>query len=151
MTMLKMRPFRGLGYSLPDHIAGTLTPINPKVIETLTREAAGLPTDVFQAIQAGTVQAGAGGGIPAGADVSKCDCLVQTAVEAAAQVGQTIDGSGIAQLMGQCSADAVVFESFLGELGIDTKRCTAWWKQPKNWVIGGAVLAAGGLLLWSRR
>lgn len=151
MTMLKMRPFRGLGYTLPDHIAGTLTPINPKVVETLTRESAGLPTDVFQAIDAASVAAGADGGLPDSAQADKCGCLVQAAAQAAAEMGQALTGPAQAEATAACTQDAVAFESFLEQVGVDTKRCTAWYKQPKNWVIGGAVLAAGGLLLWSRR
>ena len=53
--------------------------------------------------------------------------------------------------MTQCSMDSTVFEGFITQLGVDTKNCDVWWKQPRNLLIGGAVLAAGGLLLWSTR
>jgi hypothetical protein len=152
MTILQMRPVRGLGFSFgTDFIAGTLSPINPRIVEALTREAAGLPTDTLQAVEASSVAAAAGGGIPNGADTDKCGCLVQAAVDAAAQMGSVLDANARAQAVGQCTADAVAFEGFLNQLDIDTKGCTAWYKQPRNLAIGGAVLLAGGLLLWSRK
>ena len=150
MTMLTIRPFRGLGYSLPDHIAGSLSPINPKTVARLTQEAAGLPTDMLQAISESSVVADAGGAVPAGRGADKCGCLVQNAADAAGRVGQVFDSATSAAATAQCMTDAARFEEFLGSVGIDTKNCTAWWKQPRNMLIGGAVVLAGGLLLWSR-
>jgi hypothetical protein len=128
-----------------------LQPINPRIVEALTRESAGLPTDVIQAIDAGTVQANAGGAIPPSVDSGRCGCLIQATADYAASMGQMLDGAATAQAQAQCSADAVQFEAFVSELGVDTKSCTAWYKQPRNLAIGGAVLLAGGLLLWSRQ
>ncbi len=152
MTMLKIRPFSGLGFALPAHIAGTLTPINPKVVESLTRAEAGLPVDAVSAIEASSVAAAAGGAVPEGPGAGKCNCLVQSAVDYAQQaMGQTMPAAAQADALTQCGIDAQAFEGFLNQLGVDTKSCSAWWKQPKTWLIGGAVVAAGGLLLWSTR
>jgi hypothetical protein len=152
MTMLRVRrPLHGLGFSLPDHIAGTLQPVNPRVVEALTRESAGLPGSTMQAIESASVVAAADGGIPQSTDSDRCGCLVQAADDYAAQIGQMLDPAAKAEAAAQCTVDAVAFEGFLNQLGIDTKSCTAWYKQPRNLAIGGAVLLAGGLLLWSRR
>lgn len=155
MTMVRIRAFhglRGLGaYSLPDYIAGTLTPANPKVVAALAQRAAGLPTDAYQAISAASMEAASRGGLPDGGQTDKCACLVERAAQAAAEMGQVLDGAARADAVAECTIDAVAFESLLNQVGIDTKGCVPWYKQSRTWIIGGAVVAAGGLLLWSAR
>jgi hypothetical protein len=155
MTMVRIRSFRGLGaaYALPEEIARSLTPINPSTVAAVQRAAAsegGLPSDVFQAIQASSVTAGAG--TTGAEDSRKCDCLVQKAAETAAEMGQTLPPDAMMQLHGQCMEDSAAFGQLLSDmLGTDPKACDPWYKQPRNLIIGAAVVAAGGLLLWSRK